>query len=74
MARKLYRFARHDLPGLESNITEGVANGDKYFFISDYERQKHIRIRDVRLGKMRAQRSTPLIFLKSIVVRTLAEI
>jgi hypothetical protein len=36
--------------GVESNVTEGVANGDEYIFITAYERQKHIRIRDVRLG------------------------
>jgi len=35
--------------GVESNVTEGVANGDEYIFITAYERQKHIRIRDVRL-------------------------
>ena len=37
-------------PGVESNVTEGVANGDEYIFITPYERQKHIRIRNVRLG------------------------
>ena len=39
-----------NLSGVESNVTEGVANGDEYIFSTTYERQKHIRIRDVRLG------------------------
>jgi hypothetical protein len=36
--------------GVESNVTEGIASGDEYVFIAAYERQKFIRIRDVRLG------------------------
>ena len=39
-----------DKSRVESNVTEGVANGDEYILITAYERQKHIRIRDVRLG------------------------
>jgi hypothetical protein len=39
-----------DKSEVESNITQRVVNGDEYTFITAYERQKYIRVRDVRLG------------------------
>jgi hypothetical protein len=39
-----------DLSGAEGDVTEGVSNREEYIFITAYEGQKHISIRDVRLG------------------------
>jgi len=39
-----------DKSGVERNVIEGVVDGDECIFVTGYERQKRIRIRDVRLG------------------------